>query len=227
MEELWVGKSLQGSEIDYGLHSLAFGGVYAKWKTITLSLGPLSQQLLLYSWDTRERFSYEIEGWKTDAALGIQRLFCSTFPESQSNYYSCDPENLGVKNTEKHESHNAFGIRVLKGLCPLTLGWLTGLNNSSVPLWSSLGPCIHEGSRNNGNAAERGVSYLHFHWGSGNSLLPDFLVKLLLPQGQFGGVGSRTSADTKIDERSTLVPVSNGVGSVYNRHMSLMYVIMS
>lgn len=30
MEELWVGKSLQGSEIDYGLHSLAFGGVYAK-----------------------------------------------------------------------------------------------------------------------------------------------------------------------------------------------------
>lgn len=68
---------------------------------------------------------------------------------------------------------------------------------------------------------------MHFHWGSGNSLLPDFLVKLLLPQGQFGGVGSRTSADTKIDERSTLVPVSNGVGSVYNRHMSLMYVIMS
>lgn len=30
MDELWVGKSLQGSEIDYGLRSLAFGGVYAK-----------------------------------------------------------------------------------------------------------------------------------------------------------------------------------------------------
>ena len=29
VDELWVRKSLQGSEIDYGLCSLAFGGVYA------------------------------------------------------------------------------------------------------------------------------------------------------------------------------------------------------